>query len=353
MAMPAQTSDASTIPCTAAEVFAPARLHLGFLDVGGTLGRQFGSLGLTLEGIATRVRISRAPDPSAGTPVSERAARCLAALSERYSRLGPLQLAVRETIPEHIGLGSGTQLGLAIAAGLAALAGERVSARSLADRVERGARSGIGIGAFELGGFLIDGGKGPGDAAAPVIARAEFPEAWRVLLVFDHERRGLFGEAEKAAFNALPPFPAEGAAHLCHLTLLRLLPGLMEAAFDPVAEAVGEISARVGDHFAPVQGGRFASPRVSRALAWLRDAGFAGIGQSSWGPTGFALIASEAEARRVRDELARRFGDDDTLSFKICAGRNRGAEIRRVPALVEGRAFARPGERRDARGARR
>jgi beta-RFAP synthase len=351
--MSTQTSDAPTIPCTAAEVFAPARLHFGFLDAASTLGRQFGSLGLTVEGIGTRVRISRAPDRSDGTQASERAAGLLAALSERHSGLGPLQLAVRETIPEHIGLGSGTQLGLAIAAALAALAGERVSARTLAERVERGARSGIGVGAFELGGFLVDGGKGPGDAAAPIVARAEFPDAWRVMLIFDHERRGLFGEAEKAAFGALPPFPAESAAHLCHLTLLRLLPGLVEAEFGPVAEAVGEISARVGDHFAPVQGGRFASPRVAQALGWLRDAGLVGIGQSSWGPTGFALIASEAEALQLRDELARRFGDDDKLSFKICAGRNRGADIRRSPALVEGRAFARPSERRDARGARR
>jgi beta-RFAP synthase len=351
--MSTQTSDAPSIPCTAAEVFAPARLHLGFLDVGSTLGRQFGSLGLTIEGIGTRVRISRAPDSSDGTDVPERAAHLLTALSERYSGLGPLQLAVRETIPEHIGLGSGTQLGLAIAAGLAALAGERVSARTLAERVERGARSGIGVGAFELGGFLVDGGKGPGDAAAPIVARAEFPDAWRVILIFDHERRGLFGEAEKAAFDALPPFPAQSAAHLCHITLLRLLPGLVEAAFGPVADALGEISARVGDHFAPVQGGPFASPRVAGILGSLRDAGFAGVGQSSWGPTGFALIASEAEAAQVRDDLARRFGEDDKLSFKICAGRNRGADIRRLPALAEGRAFARPGERRDARGARR
>jgi len=351
--MSTQTPDVSTTPSAAAEVFAPARLHLGFLDVSGTLGRDFGSLGLTIEGIGTRLKLSRASDRTDATPASERAARLLAALAERHSGLGPLQLTVHQSIPEHIGLGSGTQLELAIAAGVAAIAGERVSARSLAERVERGERSGIGIGAFELGGFLVDGGKGPGEAVAPIIARAEFPEDWRVILVFDHERRGLFGEAEKAAFRALPPFPADAAARLCHLTLLRLLPGLAEAAFGPVAEAIGEISARVGDHFAPVQGGRFASPRVAQTLSWLRDAGLVGIGQSSWGPTGFALIPGEAEALRLRDALAHRFGDDHMLSFKICAGRNRGAEIRRSPALVERRAFARPGERRDARGARR
>ncbi len=302
------------------DVFAPARLHLGFLDVSGTLGRQFGSLGLTIDGIGTRIRLSRASAQADPAPVSERASRLLASLLEW---------------------------------GVAALSGGRVSGRSLAQRVERGARSGIGIGAFDTGGFLVDGGKGPGDEPAPIIARTDFPEAWRLVLIFDHGRRGLFGDAEKEAFRALPAFPADAAARLCHLAMLRLLPGLAEAEFGPVADAIGEISARVGDHFAPVQGGRFASPRIALVLRWLHEAGFTGIGQSSWGPTGFALMPSEAEAVQTRDALADRFGGDAQLSFKICAGRNRGAEIRRFPGLIEGRAFARPGERRDARGARR
>jgi beta-RFAP synthase len=348
--MATQTPDLPQGPCAAVEVFAPARLHLGFLDVSGSLGRPFGSLGLAIEGIGTRIRLSRASERADAQQISERTRRLLALLSERHATLGPLHLSVLETIPEHIGLGSGTQLDLAMAAGMVSLAGERASARSLAERVERGARSGIGVGAFETGGFLVDGGKGSGDEPAPIVARVAFPEAWRVILIFDHERRGLFGEAEKAAFRALPTFPADAAAHLSHLTLLRLLPGLTEVAFDPVAEAIGEISARMGDYFAPVQGGRFASPRVSRALAWLGEQGLAGIGQSSWGPTGFALTPTEANARRIADALSSRL-DDANISLKICAGRNRGAEIRRSPAVIERRAFARATDRRDARRA--
>ena len=351
--MAAQTPDPPQTTCESVEVFAPARLHLGFLDISGTLGRHFGSLGLTIEGIGTRVRLARATEPSAAAHIPERAARLLASLSERHADLAPLHLAVLESIPEHIGLGSGTQLGLAIAAGVEALAGERPSARSLAELVERGARSGIGIGAFDTGGLLIDGGRAPDGGPAPIIARADFPEAWRIILILDHGRRGLFGEAEKAAFRALPQFPADAAAHLCHLALLRLLPGLAEADFGSVAGAIGEISTRVGDYFAPVQGGRFASPRVAGALAWLRDQGITGVGQSSWGPTGFALVPTEAEARRVADALSSRFGDDDKISLEVCAGRNRGAEVHRSPGVIEGRAFARASERRGARNARR
>jgi beta-RFAP synthase len=323
-------------PCDAVDVFAPARLHLGFLDLNGDLGRRFGSLGLALDGIGTRLTVARAGAPRVGPASAERAAHILATLGQRYQALGPLDLALHETIPEHVGLGSGTQLGLAIAAGVTALAGQPVSARTLAPLVERGARSGIGIGAFETGGFLVDGGRGAGDAPAPIVARLEFPSAWRIVLISDDTHRGLSGADESAAFRDLPNFPSEASARLCRLTLLRLLPGLAEADFDAVAESLGEINARVGDHFAPAQGGRYASPRVAKALSWLAGGAFAGIGQSSWGPTGFALVAGAEEARALRDDLARRFGGDDALSFRVCAGRNRGAEIRRLPAASDG-----------------
>lgn len=321
--------------CDAVDVFAPARLHLGFLDLDGDLGRRFGSLGLALDGIGTRLTLARARAPRVEPAPAKRAAHILASLGQRFQTLGPLDLTLHETIPEHVGLGSGTQLGLAIAAGVAALAGQPASARALAPLVERGARSGIGVGAFETGGFLVDGGRGAGDAPAPIVARLEFPSAWRLVLISDDTHRGLSGAAESAAFRDLPSFPVEASAQLCRLTLLRLLPGLAEADFDAVAESFGEINARVGDHFAPAQGGRYASSRVAKALAWLAGAGFAGIGQSSWGPTGFALVASADRARALRDDLARRFGSDDALSFQVCAGRNRGAEIRRIPAALD------------------
>lgn len=308
----------------AIEVYAPARLHFGFLDLNGGLGRRFGSIGLTIEGIGTRVVLAR--DAATGAGLPERAARTLANIVRLLGAPGPFQLSLHESIPEHVGLGSGTQLGLAIAAAVATASGREASARALAPLVERGARSGIGIGAFDFGGFLVDAGKGEGGTPAPIVAQLDFPPLWRLVLIFDRERRGLSGAREAAAFAALAPFPPELAARLCHITLMRLLPGVAEAEFAAVAESIGEIQAHVGDYFAPAQGGRFGSPRVAAALEWLRAAGRAGIGQSSWGPTGFVLVDSHDEAGALCRELERRFGG--ALAFSICAGRNRGAEIR-------------------------
>src|SRR5258708_15684104 len=66
--MRTQSSDVAQGPCEAVEVFAPARLHLGFLDLNGGLGRRFGSLGLTIDGIGTRLTVTRAPPASPRQP---------------------------------------------------------------------------------------------------------------------------------------------------------------------------------------------------------------------------------------------------------------------------------------------
>src|SRR5260221_11827542 len=73
--MRTQSSDVAQAPCEAVEVFAPARLHLGFLDLNGGLGRRFRRLGLTLDGIGTRLPGARGaaasrrePPPPPGQP---------------------------------------------------------------------------------------------------------------------------------------------------------------------------------------------------------------------------------------------------------------------------------------------
>jgi beta-ribofuranosylaminobenzene 5'-phosphate synthase len=96
--------------------------------------------------------------------------------------------------------------------------------------------------------------------------------------------------------------------------------------------AIKDIQARLGDYYAPVQGGsRYTSPDVARALDLLDHAGAFGIGQSSWGPTGFAFAASREEANRLA-AIVRQDADLTTLDIRVCPGLNRGAEIRAIAA---------------------
>jgi beta-ribofuranosylaminobenzene 5'-phosphate synthase len=313
---------------SAVRVTAPARLHLGFLDLEGGLGRRFGSLGLTIEGFATSVTLAAAQaDAVTGSAEGERARRALSVLRSAWN-LPPVRVAVDGTIPAHAGLGSGTQLGLALGVGLARLTGRAAGAREVARLLERGARSGIGIGAFEQGGFILDGGRSPEGDPPPVTARLPFPSPWRLLLILDQAREGLHGSGELGAFRALPPYSTELAGHLCRLVVMQLLPGLATADIEAVGAAIGEIQRRVGDYFAPAQGGRFTSPAVSEILAWLEAQGIAGVGQSSWGPTGFAILDGVEHADALRRAAKNRFGQRfPSLRFLVVQGRNEGARI--------------------------
>jgi len=314
-------------------VTVPARLHLGFVDLNGELGRRFGSLGIAIDTPRTRLSVGRGDKLRAEGADAARAQRHLEVLIEHYGLDRRLALRVDESIPAHVGLGSGTQLALATGAAVARLVGLDLDARGVAGLLDRGARSSIGIATFEQGGVVLDGGRGDNDEPPPVLSRLPFPEHWRALLIFDHCRQGLHGPEEAAAFRRLPPFPAAHAAHLCRLVLMVALPALAEEDLDRFGAAVAELQRASGDYFEPVQGARFMSRTVAEVLAWLEAEGIVGIGQSSWGPTGFGLIGSEAEAGALLAAARRRWPAESGLSFAISRGRNRGADIEVLPAV--------------------
>jgi len=312
------------------KVSAPARLHLGFLDLNGGLGRRFGSIGLAVDRPRTEVFVERAGAFSTTGAESDRARLLLERFAFGLGLSGCYRAEVTSVIPAHAGLGSGTQLACAIGTALAKHERISLSPGRLGEMVERGARSAIGMAAFEQGGFIIDGGRGPSDQPPPVVVRAEFPAQWRVVLVLDPKAEGVHGEREVTAFARLREFPAASAAHLCHLTLMQLLPGLAERDITAFGAAVTEIQAIVGGHFAAAQGGSpWSSPKVGRVIGRIAEAGAHGIGQSSWGPTGFAFVESEDAAQRLYPSLvegARAEG----LEVLVVRGRNSGAAIETV-----------------------
>lgn len=308
-------------------VEAPARLHLGFMDLNGGLGRQFGSLGLAIDGLSIQVHARPAPQHSVRGPHSDRISRLVAKLEQYLGRSIPSEIVVESEVPQHVGLGSGTQLALATGTALVLAHELKIPPRELAPILGRGKRSGIGIGAFERGGFLVDGGH-RGDGEVPGITSAHpFPEDWPLLLIFDKRGQGLHGQHELQAFQELPIFPAGSAAELCREVLMRILPALVHRDWPAFCEGVGQVQRVVGDHYASAQGGRFASPLVADALNWIDARGYKGIGQSSWGPTGFAVLDNHSAALGLTRELEQRYADQPDLEFLTVTARNHGAII--------------------------
>jgi len=324
---------------TLVRVQAPARLHLGFLDPAATLGRRFGSLGLAVEGRECVVELAPAPadrfsaDDEAGRAALPRAREHLAALRASTGCHEPLALRIRQVLPAHAGLGSGTQLALAVGRAYCRLLGLSIGAAELAQRTGRGLRSGVGIAAFEQGGLLLDGGPRADGTPAALLARIELPPAWRVLLAIDPGQRGLSGAQERAALAQLRPLPREAAAEICHEVLMRVLPGAAGDEFAPFAAGLGRVQRLLGEHFAPAQQGRcFTSAAVGRLMAWLAAHGTPAVGQSSWGPTGFALLPSEEHARELLQHARAAGAADPSLTLDIVRPRRRGASVTLLPS---------------------
>ncbi len=313
------------LPSHQATVTTTARLHLGFLDPSGRGRCPFGSFGVSLDRPCTRLTLRRAETLEVGGPERERAERYLKLIAASFRFPKAFALNVEEAIPPHAGLGSGTQLALSVGSAFAALGGLRLDAWDIAMRLGRGTRSGIGIATFALGGVVLDSGP-HGGQLPQLVSRLPFPAEWRVLLILDANAQGLAGVSETAAFDQLPDFP-ESETEEIHRRILKVaLPALARTDFATFCRQVGYLQAAMGAYFAPLQGGPYTSPAVSDVLAWLSAKRLTGIGQSSWGPTGFAFLPSEAEGEALLHETRARFRHTG-LSFELAQGRNEGAVI--------------------------
>ena len=309
-------------------VEAPARLHLGFLDLEGGLGRRFGSVGLALDGIATKI-IARSSNQLkiTGDP-SGRVQKYVEKFVTYKGLSSCFEIEVVEQILDHSGLGSGTQLAIAVGTAISRLFELDCSSSEIAVLSNRGARSGIGIGAFDFGGFLVDAGRNSDSKVPPIISRLEFPSNWRAILTLDKGQRGLHGQDEDASFATLPNFSSQTAEQLCRLVLMQILPAVREQNIDLFNLGIYKLQKCIGEYFASAQGGRYTSSAVAEANYFLESLGIKGVGQSSWGPTGFAFVDSETNAHLMLRKLQSKFRENKNLSFKIVSGRNVGALVK-------------------------
>lgn len=326
----------------------PARLHLGILDTNGNLGRLYGSIGVAIE----RPNVVLEAEPADRLLVegleTERVATFARRFLDRHALLCGARLCLKARIPSHVGLGSGTQLALAVGAALARLNDLEIGVEEIAVATGRGAHSGIGIAAFEHGGFVLDGGRRvitgsqavlstkqelPRDAergVPPVLFCRPFPEDWYFVVVVPEVEAGLSGEREKRAFQTLPPAPQPLVERISRLLLMRMLPALVEQDIASFGNALTEIQRLVGESFASVQGSRYAHTLLEQLIGFLLDSGAAGAGQSSWGPTTYALVEGRDQALRLESE-ARGYIECHGGGQTFCVrADNRGAWVEQI-----------------------
>jgi beta-ribofuranosylaminobenzene 5'-phosphate synthase len=311
------------------QVRAPCRLHFGLFGFGRSSGPQWGGVGLMAEPPTVNLSIEPAAKFTVSGSFAERAEQFVMAAARQWELAATPACHIHVEAPrEHTGLGVGTQLGLSIAAGLRRFLNlPPLPAEALAASVGRGRRSAVGTHGFLHGGLIVEAGKESGQQLGTLSQRVAVPAGWRFVLISPSEQRGLSGDTESDAFARLPAVPGEITQELWRLTEEEMLPAVERSDCAAFGEAVYHFGRFAGKCFASVQGGPFASDEVARLVDAIRDHGIDGVGQSSWGPTVFAIVPNEADARALADWLHTEMRlPRDTIT--IAGANNRGAVIR-------------------------
>jgi beta-RFAP synthase len=164
----------------------------------------------------------------------------------------------------------------------------------------RGQRTSVGTTIFERGGLVVDGGKSVNEESFPAtIFRQPFPKEWVFVVAIPNVEKGLAKDEETAAFARLSPMTAEDSGKICRLTMMKLLPSLVERNIKSFGEALTQIQTAIGGYFAEAQGGTYSSQAAAEGIALMQKLGAYGVGQSSWGPAFYGLTLKD-EAKEIQ-----------------------------------------------------
>jgi beta-RFAP synthase len=317
-------------------VKASARLHLGLIDLGGDLGRFFGGVGVAINQPNAIVEAEKSERLTVEGEKSELVKPWVEGFLKKYDLKPEVAVCVKQVIPQHVGLGSGTQLALATSAALAKLFNVEASTQELSKTMGRGTVSGVGTALFEKGGFVAEGGVksqngkplASWNSFPPVIFQSSFPKNWFFTVAIPQVKGGLSGEAEAHAFRDMPPMSAEQAGRISRLILMSLLPALKEKDIKTFGGALTQIQNLVGDCFASAQGGRFSSSPSSQCIEFMLRHGAFGAGQSSWGPTVYGLVEGKEQAEKLSLDVQRFLQKSVGGQVFWTGANNRGAYIK-------------------------
>lgn len=313
-------------------VVSPSRLHLTLIDLNAEIGRVDGGVGITLESPSLEISASEA-DTVEVVGTSLLAGRMLKAAKAVLPAGKGIRINIKRDLPDHVGLGSGTQAALSVAAAVNEIYGLGKSVRELAVAVGRGGTSGIGVAAFENGGFIVDGGhrfrdKGAFSPSAasrmppgPVIFRRAFPD-WSIVLAIPNTK-GVHDAEEVDIFQKVCPVPLAEVQEISHVILMQMLPALIEEDIESFGRAINHFqTAGFKKREVELQPGP-----VIDIMKYMQDNGASGSGVSSFGPVVYGIVGSSGEASKLRKEVQRMLDESLGGEVLLTKGRNRGADI--------------------------
>lgn len=321
----------------------PSRLHVTLIDLNGRYGRIDGGVGITtrnprliLEGKIGTENLVEFSQPGilkdTMDDYRDKILQATLSINKHLDIKDNYHFKVRNVFPSHSGLGSGTQLSLAVAKLILKMNHQDLEAPQIGEIVGRGGTSGIGVASFADGGFIVDSGHKkavkkdflPSSASKasppPVIARYDFPEDWNIIMAIPHVERKVFGDGEVNIFQKYCPIPVEEVQELTHLLFMKMMPAVLEEDLDCFGEAINNVQS-LG--FKKIEL-KLQNPFINKLMDDLRQAGASGVGMSSFGPTVYAVTDTDSKeiCKTAQESMQGKNGD-----IIVTKAQNSGAEI--------------------------
>jgi beta-ribofuranosylaminobenzene 5'-phosphate synthase len=327
------------------KVKTPSRLHFTLIDLNGSHGRIDGGIGVTLNYPNVIIEAENADNIVVEGEKKELVESITRRAIDKISPGIGIKIKVESTIPEHVGLGSKTQLSLAIATAVNRISRSDFSVRELVRIVSRAGTSGIGVASFERGGFILDSGHtfGPGKQKekfspssasnappAPVIMRQDVPEDWFFVIGIPNVDMGAHGAREVEIFEKFCPVPLEEVEKLSHLILMKTLPALMDKDVETFGNSLYEIQ-KIGFKKVEVE---LQDPVVKKLMDFMMMRGACGSGVSSFGPAVYGLVSGIETAEKLSLETELFLQKHTGGTVFISGVNNKGVEVKEADLIL-------------------
>ncbi|MFX1470122.1 MAG: beta-ribofuranosylaminobenzene 5'-phosphate synthase [Promethearchaeota archaeon] len=333
---------------TSLKITTPCRIHLSLIDENGYTGRVDGGIGLMLDRPNVVLEVSNSADEFT-IECNKYYKESVHVINEKASKIFKhfhisnknFHFHLKRYYPSHVGLGSKTQLSLAIATAITKLKNLNTNIGDLTKYVERGGTSGIGWRGFETGGFILDGGhdfgKGkeketflPSSASysakpALTIFRYNIPDNWRFVLVIPNVKKGAYGDEEISVFQNFAPIPRNEVNEVSHQIIMKVIPGILKNDLSCFGEGLKRIQS-IGFKKVEID---LQHDIVKDLLKFFENYGLKAYGMSSFGPSVFGIVESDFEAETILKKIQRNQKYSGSHIY-ICKPNNNGAKIEHI-----------------------
>ncbi len=330
---------------TSLRITAPCRIHLSLIDENGYTGRVDGGIGVMLDRPNVVLEVSNSADEFT-IECNKYYKESVHVINEKASKIFKhfhisnknFHFHLKRYYPSHVGLGSKTQLSLAVATAITKLKGLNTNIEELTKLVERGGTSGIGWRGFETGGFILDGGhdfgKGkeketflPSSASssadpALTIFRYYIPKNWRFVLVIPNVKKGAYGDEEISVFQNYAPIPRNEVNEVSHQIIMKVIPGILKNDLSCFGEGLKRIQS-IGFKKVEID---LQHEIVKDLLKFFENYGLKAYGMSSFGPSIIGIVESDLEAEILLKQIQRNQKYSGSHIY-ICKPNNNGAKI--------------------------